>query len=1043
MKTSLRGILTLLLAFVVQLSFAQEKTVTGKVTDSDGLPIPGVNIKVKGTQQGTQTDFDGNFSIEASSDQTLVFTYLGYEKQEVPVGNQTTISVTLKQGAEALEEVVVTGYNGILKDSEVVSAVSKVNSESIEQVPIASVDQLLQGTAAGTNVRQATGQPGAAASVIIRGRSSLQGNNDPLYVIDGVPVSEDNFRSLNSNDIESMNVLKDASATAIYGNRGSNGVVVITTKTADRNQDVEIKYSSLFGISQAPDSNIDVMNAQQYLTWQRDLLPGTQFGDGLNDAEIRTIARNTNTNWADLLLRQGETESHQLTISSGSENISSYTSVQYFEQEGITQGSKLKRFSVRNNLSGGGEKITYGTNVNLSYAENNFVVDAARGGNTGGELDNPFITPFLSLPYLNAFNPDGSLNRVGTERSGALNPDGSISVGGANGFENTPFLALNTTSFNTDRETDIRILASGNLRYQINDHFAVKVAPGVDYVRTDGLAITTPGSLRGLLTPNEDAAAEIASGSQSESFFRDFTFNNVASIEYVDNFDEKHDLAVTGYTEYIYRNVQNAGFTAFGLNPKFPGSSSGFTDPQTFFPEVGNPEGDDPQVPFVPNVFSTEIETALYSVFGNVNYTYNDKYGVDVNVRYDGTSRFQEDVRWGTFFSVGGRWNIDKEDFMQDLDWVNSLKIRASYGEVGNQEAGGEFAFFQGFQTISGGAGYQNNNQLSIGALSDTNIEWETTTSANLGFDFGLWQNKLTGALDIYRQVTDGLFFGNNISPATTGFSSVTTNVAEMSNQGVELQLSYDLLRQSQSSDWGVRLRFNGAYNENEIEDLANESGFTGVTARLQEGRPAFSWFDQRWVGVDPSNGQPLYLDAEGDLTTQFDRDANGVYLDKQFDPFWTGGFGTDIKWKNFRLSALFSFAADTWRRNSSYAITEDAALGGFANQNVSMLDAWTTPGQVTDVPSLEFGGLRAQQGDRYIEDASFLRLRNITLDYNFDQETLDKIGFFKNIRIFVQGTNLVTWTKWRGFDPETNELGDFFNYPSTPQLSTGLDVTF
>ena len=1044
MKTNLRGILTLLLAFVVQLSFAQEKTVTGKVADSDGLPIPGVNIKVKGTQQGTQTDFDGNFSIEASSDQTLVFTYLGYEKQEIPVGNQTTINVTMNQGAEALEEVVVTGYSGILKKSDVVSSVSTVNSESIEQVPIASVDQLLQGTAAGTNVRQATGQPGSAASVIIRGRSSLQGANDPLYIVDGVPVSEENFRSLNSNDIERMDVLKDASATAIYGNRGSSGVVVITTKTADKNQDVEIKYSSLFGISQAPDQNFSVMNAQQFMTFQRDLLPGGQFGDGLSDAEISAIARNTNTNWADLLLREGQTESHQLTISSGSENMSSYTSLQYFDQEGITLGSKLRRFSLRNNLKGGGEKITYGTNVSLSYAESNFIVDATRGGNTGGDLDNPFIVPFIGLPYLNAFNPDGSLNKVGTQRSGALNPDGSVNVGGANGFVNTPFLAQNTAAFNTDLETDVRILASGNLRYQINDNFALRVSPGVDYVRTDVLQITAPNSIRGRQVPNEDAAAEIAGGSQAERFFRDFTFNNVFSVSYNDTFDEKHDVSATAYTEYIYQNVQNAGFTARGLNPKFPGSSAGFTDPQTFFPAIGNEDGEDPAAPFAPSVFSSEAERALYSIFGNINYSFDKKYGLDINIRRDGTSRFQDDVRWGTFFSVGGRWNIDKEDFMQDVDWVNSLKLRASYGETGNEQSSqGTAGFFDGFQTISGGTGFQNANQLTVNDLRDTNIQWETTTSGNLGVDFGLWKNKLTGAIDVYREVTDGLFFENNISAANTGFTSVTTNVAEMSNQGVELQLAYDVLRQDASSDWGITLRFNGAYNKNEVEDVDNESGFTGNTARIQEGRPAFSWFEQRWVGVDPSNGQPLYLDSEGDLITEYDLDENGVYLDKQFDPFWTGGFGGNIKWKNFSINALFSFAADTWRDNGSLAVIQDPSLAGFSNQSTAMLNAWTTPGQVTDIPALGFGNVRFEAGDRFIEDASFLRLRNITLDYRFDQETLDKIGFFKNIRIFVQGTNLVTWSEWRGFDPETNELGDFFNYPSTVQISTGLDVTF
>ncbi len=1036
MRTKFKGILTLLLAFVVQLTFAQEKTITGQVVDADGLPVPGVNVIIKNTTQGTQTDFDGNFSISASSNQTLVFSYVGFTTQEIRVESKSTINVTMEPNLEELDEVVVTSYQGILKESEVVSSSSNVKSEDIEQVPIASIDQVLQGNVAGANVRQASGQPGQSANVIIRGRTSINGDTEPLYIVDGMPVNKDNFRSLNSNDIESMRVLKDAAATAIYGNRGAAGVILITTKTAKRNSNLSVQYRGLYGESNLTDSNIDMMNSGQFLNYQKNLLPGNQFADGLSDEVITAISNQTNTQWEDIILRSGKTESHDLVITQGGENMSSYTSMQYFEQEGTTLRSKLQRFTVRNNLSGGDDKFRYGTNLTAAFSKSDFVVDAERGDNTGGQLDNPFIVPFLALPYLDPYNGDGSLNRFGTVRSGALNSDGSVNVSGANGFINTPFIALNTAAFNTDRENEFRITGSANAEYDILKNITIGSTIGVDYLNIERLFIDSPNSIRGLLSPNQGAAEEFFGGQQSESFRRDFSFNTNAFIRYSNVFAEKHSLTATLFSEYFYRNIQTASFTAFGLNPKFPGSSAGFVDPSTFFPDL---DAETPAAPFIPSVGSFEAETSLYSYFGNVNYDYDGRFGLDLTLRRDGTSRFQEDQRWGTFFSAGGRWNIDQESFMDDVSWVDALKLRGSYGQTGNQGIG----FFAGFQTIAGGNGFQNNPILNVNTLADTNVQWETTTQANIGIDFGLWNNKLTGSLDVYDKQTEDLFFPLNISTAGTGFTDVETNVGDMQNQGVEVQLSYDILRKSSTNPWGVRVFGNFAYNENEVLDIRNEQGFTGNTARIQEGRRIFSYFYQRWAGVDPSNGQPLYLDAEGELTTDYDPDTHGVYVDKQFDPVYTGGFGANITWKNFSLNGLFSFAADTYRNNGTYAITEDASLAANANQNVTMLDAWQQPGDVTSIPSLAFGGLRFESGDRYLEDASFLRLRNATLAYNVDKKTLDKVGFLSAVRVFAQGTNLVTWSKWRGYDPETDEVGDFFNFPSPVTVSFGVDITF
>ncbi|MFT4781839.1 MAG: TonB-linked SusC/RagA family outer membrane protein [Pseudohongiellaceae bacterium] len=1046
MKLKLTWLMTLFMAFVMQLSFAQEKTVTGTVTSAtDGLPLPGVSVIVKGTSRGVQTDFDGNYSIKASTGETLVFTFVGMKKSEKKVGQSSTLNLAMAEDLAELETVVITGYAGATNSSKVTSAIAVVSAESIEQVPINSIDQLLQGQAAGVNVSTGSGQPGQSATVIIRGRNSLNGDVEPLFIIDGVPVDQDNFRSLNQNDIETMSVLKDAAATAVYGNRGAGGVILITTKTGKKGSGVKVQYRSLYGVAIQPQTRFDVMNASQFLTFQRDLLPGTQFGDSLSDSDIARIADQSNTNWEDIFFRRGKTKSHEVTITTGGETATSFTSVNYYEQEGITIGSDLKRFSFRNNfnVNSADNKFNFSTNLTMNYSVSSFVVDAARGGNTGGQLDNPFIVPYIGLPYLSPYNADGSINIYGTGPvsgggSGAFNLDGSINADGANGFQNTPFIALNTAAVNTDSETEIKIVGRLAGDYNFAKNLTVGTSFGIDYTNVESLFINTPTSIRGLNTPT---AGSESKGSQSESFFRDVNIITNAFVRYDNNITEKLNLNVAVFAEYNYNNRQNAGFTAFGLNPALPGSSAGFIAGDTVEGEDDNGDGIlalGPEVglPYVPGVFSSESEIALASTFATLSMDYDGKYGIGASIRRDATSRFVEN-REGTFWSVSGRWNIDNESFMENADWVSTLKLRASYGVVGNQTVGSRY---QGLQTVNSGSGYQNTNSYALGTLIDPAIQWETSNQANIGLSFGLWQNRLSGELDVYNNKTTDLFAGKPLSIAGTGTTTVQANVGDMTNQGVDLQISYNILRKSDSNPWDITLNANGNYNKNEVTSLPG--GFTGNTLRIAEGRSAFTWFLPRWAGVNPANGEPLYLDLDGNVTNVYSPD-NAVYLDKNFDPTYTGGFGADIRYKGFSLNTLFAFQADRWKNNSSLAIIEDAGLAGFANQSVTLLNAWTTPGQVTDVPALSNGGLRAIDGDRYLEDASFLRLRNISLSYNVDRKVLEQTKFFTGVRVFVQGTNLLTWTKFRGFDPEGTNSTTFFDYPVPRTFTLGFDLTF
>jgi TonB-dependent starch-binding outer membrane protein SusC len=1034
MKLKLTWLLTLFMAFVMQFSFAQEKTVTGTVTTaSDGLPLPGASVIVKGTSRGQQTDFDGKFSIQVKQGDVLVISYVGMTPAKVTIGTASTYNVALED-ASTLDEVVITGYKGATNSAKIASSLAVVDAEAIEQVPITSVDQMLQGQAAGVNVSAGSGQPGQSATIIIRGRNSLNGDTEPLFIIDGVPVDQDNFRSLNQNDIATMSVLKDAAATAIYGNRGAGGVILITTKTGKKGSGVQVKYRSLYGVSEVPDAKFDVMNSQQFLTFQRDLLPGSQLGDGLSNEEIAAISRQANTNWSDIFLRQGRTDSHEISITTGGENSSSFSSVQYFKQEGTTLGSDLKRFSFRNNFNANSadNKLNFSTSFTANYSVSDFVVDAIRGANTGGQLDNPFIVPYIGLPYLSPYNADGSINIWGTGPrgsggSGAYLADGSIDIANVSGFQNTPFIALNTAALGTDRESEVKIVGRIAVDYNFAKNFTVGTSFGLDYTYEERLFINPPNSIRGLTVPSEVSEAK---GTQYESFYRDANFITNAYIRYDNNLTDKLNLNAAIYGEYNYANTQFASFQAYGLNPALPGSGAGFTDGATA--EGANSD----EYNYIPAVGSSETELALASVFATVDLDYDSRFGLSGTIRNDATSRFVEN-RDGIFWSVAGRWNVDNEAFMEDVDWLNVLKLRVSYGVVGNQNVGSRY---QGLQTVSAGSGYQLGNSYQLGALIDPAIQWESSNQFNVGLSFGLWNKRLTGEFDYYSNLTTELYAAKLLSSAGTGSASVTTNVADMSNKGVDLQISYDLLRQSATNNWGITLNANANYNKNEVTSLPG--GFTGNTLRIAEGYSANTWHDVRWAGVNPANGEPLYYDLNGDITNEYDPN-NAVYLDKNFDPTYTGGFGADIRYKGFSLNSLFSFQADRWKRNSSLALIEDASLASNLNVSTTMLDSWTTPGQITDMPALSYGGLRSVSGDRYLEDASFLRLRNVALSYNVDKKVLEKTKLFTGVRIFVQGTNLVTWTKFRGFDPEGTTASTFFEYPVARTYSLGFDLTF
>jgi len=1031
MRTKFRAILTLAIAFVVQISFAQQKTVTGTVVDQNDLPLPSVFVQVKGTNDGTTTDFDGNFTLSVTPDQTLVFTYTGYKKKEIRVGSQTTINVSMEEDVAALKEVVVTAYGNTTKLKST-QATQTISAESIENRTLASPIQSLQGQVAGLGISTLSGQPGANSTIILRGIGSINGNFEPLILLDGVPIDEDNLRNINQNDIESVSVLKDAAATSIYGNRGSGGVIVINTKKGRYKEALKVNYVGQFGFAEIPNLNIDVMNSRQKLEFQRGLDVG--LGAGLTDEEITAFARRTNTDWTDILFRTAETQQHNITFTSGSENTRSFTSLGYLDQEGTFLASRLKRFSFRNNFDGKSEdgKFNYGTSFTANFAKADF--DPAAESGTRSTFFNPFFQAIRGNPLVSPYDPDGSITS-----DGGITPGDAAAITGDN-IRNQPIVLLNSALLNVNRDEEIKLVGNFRADYTFLDNFNVGINIGMDFESIRNEDLLNPNSILGPF--QTDVRAQFG-GLEDQSYIRDFQFVSNLSLKYNNTFNEKHTVGVALFTEYIKNHLQGFNFRANGLDPRQLGSGGAFIAGTV----TEDLDGDGtPENPYIDTIGKTNLETGLYSYFGTVDYDYDGKYGFYASIRRDASVRFTEEERWGTFWSVAGRWNISEEDFMQDSKF-NLLKLRASYGTTGNERiSGGRYGALDLFRnTYTTGQGYNGGTALVPNNIANTTLTWETSTKANVGLDFAINNNKLQGNIDVYNEETTDLFNTIPISAinATTG---IQANVGTLVNKGIEGTLNYTVV---DVNDWFFQLTANVSYNDNTIEELpgADENGIIrgGGSTALGEGQPIRSFFVQRYAGVNPANGNPLFLTADGDLTETL-VDSDRVYIGKSAVPFWQGGFGFNLEWKGLALTTQFVWFGDHYRNNLDIADLEGNPSITGGNSAASLLRAWQNPGDITDIPRIN-GPISTidmfNQTDRFVENASYLRLRNITLGYSFSEEML-KTSPFANARVFVQAENPLTFTSFRAFDPEgAFAVTNNSQFPTPIILTFGVNVTF
>ena len=985
MKLKITGMMALLIALFAPFALmAQEITVSGTITSSDdGFTMPGVSIIVVGTTTGTSSDFDGNYSITANQGDKLQFSFMGYATQTIAV-TSPIINVVLSPDAMALDEIVVSSYSKETR-ATIAGSITVVNASELEQVPVASFDQALQGRAAGLQVTSGSGQPGTASTVRIRGASSISGSADPLYIIDGVQISSSDFSALNPNDFASYSILKDASATAIYGSRGTNGVIVITTKKGKEGK-TKVTYRFNYGYSQRNDMKVGVMNSEQKLQLEKyvGVGPGSQYPEG--SPEWNRLA-GINTNWIDVFTRNGTTQQHELSVSGGSAKTKYYMSISYFGQEGIAVSSDLERISGRFNFSHKlYDNLTFDANLSIADVSINSIP-----GEGQVALNNPFATAYLANPYEKLYNEDGSYD-----------------------FTHSSLAAQNYEDLieNVRNTKDLKHVGSASLTWDINENFRFKTLIGLENTKSVSEHGQKPSTWWGTYGGYRNGNYSEGYGNSSR-----MTVNNLLS--YTAMFGDDHSVSAMLGQEWVERNYTSFGYKGYGIDEKLFGSTKAMS------PASIDENGD---LYNAPTVSGGRFKEALLSYFIDARYTYKGKYTIRGNFRMDASSKFTAENRWAKLGSGAFVWDVKQEAFLDNVDFISSLRLRASYGVTGNQVPMPRMQKYFTWQTNS----YAGQQGYLPTTMDNKDAKWELAHKTNFGLDYGFFDSRLRGSVEVYlERVTDN-FISYQLS-RTTGFSSIRYNAGTMRNDGIELEVNYDVFR----GDFNMTVSGNISYNKNEILDLAQVKEFEAGTSIVREGLPLGSHYMVGWAGVDPATGRPLYYDINGNVTSQYSND-NYVAEYGTYIPPIVGGFGTNMSWKGFDFNMLFSFQAGYKRFNNQRFFQENHDMMQF-NKSVVMEDIWKQPGDVTDIQSKDYV---LEFSSKFIEDASFMKLRDINIGYTVPTSFSKKMKLEK-FRVYGRVQNLLTWTSWQGFDPEDSNNLASYEYPTPTILTFGLDVNF
>ena len=1010
----------LLVAVFSSAAFAQY-TVEGTVSDqSDGAPLPGATVILVDTNYGTATDADGYFEFTdvPEGTYTLRITFVGYVplQRSIDVNQDLNLNLSLSMDQQSLSEVVVTGYGSVVRE-QMTGNISSVSARQIEEIPVNSFESALQGQASGVFIQRGTGKLGQGINIRVRGTSSVSASSQPLYVIDGIPITAESqsttadtnpLADINPDDIESIDILKDAAAAAIYGSRAANGVVLVTTKRGQAGA-TQANVSLERGVS-SPTNKKEWLNADEYIELFTEAAERSPFGDLSGPGYLEPVwfdffaqgtdwrNREIDTNWQDEAFQDAHNTDLNVQVSGGTEDTRFFISGGVSDQVGITRGDEFNRMNARLNLDHtASDRLTVGMNLGVTRTENIRISN-----------DNAFSTPLQAVaqpPISPAYTPQ-------------------FENGDLTGFSDEP--NENTLYYNFLRHVQGVDNNQTVFRNVGNLYADYSILPNLQFRSELGLD---------LLFQNEDYFADRNTNvGENTNGYGDSRIVNI--VNYTTNnyltwdtqFAEDHKLSAVAGMSY----QSSDRYLTFVSGTNFP------TDSFTKLASAADITGGS----------TTQTVFRFLSYFARSNYTFKDRYLLAASARVDGSSRFGENSRYGFFPSVSAGWIMTREDFMQDVNFLTFLKLRVSYGLTGNANIGNFPS-----RGLYGGTGYAGLSGLTPSQTPNPDLKWERTAQYNFGLDFELVGDRISGEVDYYIKETDDLLLNVNV-PATSGFTSQLQNVGELENKGFEFVLNtHNLVGQFQWSS-----NFNIAFNNNKITDLDDQVITGGFLNRAVEGEPIAVMFGKEYAGVDPDNGDALYYlhsedgkDYDAGTTNDYSA-ANDVVIGDP-NPDFIGGLGNRFSYKNFDLNVLlqFVYGNDIYNGGGRY---QSANGDFFDNQTKKQLDRWQEPGDVTDVPEARlFGGNGSNPSSRYIHDASYLRLKNVVLGYTLPQSALNRLNL-RRVRFYVTGVNLLTFTDYPGWDPEVNtdlysqsdnlNIGnEFYSVPQARTISFGVNIGF
>ncbi len=993
--------------------------ISGKVVDNEGLPLPGVSVRISGLSVATVTDQNGVYSIRvADGKASLEFSYLGYLKQVITVGDRNVINISFNADAKNLQEVIVTGYTNYTRQQSA-SAATLVTADKINDVAGLTVDQILQGRVPGMSVVSSSGQPGQSAAVVIRGIGSINGSGGPLYILDGTPIEGNYFQTISPHDIESVTVLKDASAKAQYGSRGSNGVIVITSKKGKVGK-VSVQYSTQYGFSNLTRTNFRMMNTAQRMEFEEGV--GVDFGRNIGPGwtyspknpnyingtpafkqradEILDSIKRIDIDWRDMFLQKGKFQEHQASVSGGNENVRFYNSLSFYKQDGIAKRTGLDRYAIKSNVDFKANKFTGNVNLTLGYSNSSFT--EGEGATT---LGTSMSAVYYALPYENPYAPNGKLIHPGN-KAGYLITDARA------GSQSLDRL------LNSSNKTDqFKSIIGTALAYQILPELKVTTSAGIDYRNSTDQVYINPDSYYGSRSVSNTLGGK---GKFEEGNRRNFNIISTTGLKFSKTFNEKHDVEASVFHEYVYNNYNSFSFTGFGLDDRLPETPASITNSTAFLPNVGG----------------SKTRSALASFMGVGRYTYDQKYTLTGSYRYDGSTKVAPKNKWHGFYSVGANWNVKNEDFLNNSDLIADLNVRASYGTTASPFSSAEYLYLAKYAVNTT---YGTATGMRPTSPGNADFDWEYVDEFNTGFDLTLFKSRrLHLSADYYNKVTSNMFIDQPIS-ATGGFPNLNISSGKMRNRGIEFDLSGEVIK---TTDFIWSIGVNAGYNKNEILHVTDlvDSNPDGDSRIIKVGFPYGTYTAPNWAGVNPQTGEAQYYKKDGSITTVYNSNELSVPESGSLYPSFTGGFNTSLSYKGFTGSALFSFVSDVMRHNNEDLFNENQRYYD-SNQSVRMLeDRWMKPG---DIKTLQRFDIPRNYTSKDIQDASFLRLRNVNIGYSIPKATLDKFGVFKSLKVFVQGQNLFTWTSWRGLDPENNSIYGRYQYPNARTYTAGINANF